>query len=167
MLKFLQGHETAARTDTAGAELLSKGANFDTAHASQYPLSTSAEPYDSAKVLSSALTMADMPAAARQMSQAWSSNKHNTDTDYPAVPLLNLDGLAAGEAQSAAQLLAVHNLHKENDDRFDAITRALESDATYKPGSYGSITEGTFVAFVTATPAGAANMPFCVLYVHM
>ena len=34
---------------------------------------------------------------------------------------------------SVAQLLAVGNLHKQNDDRFDAITQALEQDLLDSP----------------------------------
>ena len=52
-------------------------------------------------------------------------------------------GLPAG-FESLAQLLAVGDLHKQNDDRFDAITQALEQDLLDSPRrSSAGMREGT------------------------
>lgn len=59
-----------------------------------------------------------------------------------------MEAYAADEAKSAAQLLAAGHLHKENDDRFNAVTQALERDADYKPGSVrAGVTEGAKPGF--------------------
>ncbi len=53
-----------------------------------------------------------------------------------------MEAYAADDAKSAAQLLAAGHLHKENDDRFNAVTEALEREADYKRGSIRAVTEG-------------------------
>ena len=56
---------------------------------------------------------------------------------------------AADDAKSAAQLLAAGHLHKENDDRFNAVTQALEREADYKPGSVrAGVSEGAKPGFI-------------------
>jgi len=64
------------------------------------------------------------------------------------VPKLDVEAYAADDAKSAAQLLAAGHLHKENDDRFNAVTEALEREADYKPGSARAVTEGAKPGFV-------------------
>ena len=65
------------------------------------------------------------------------------------VPKLDVEAYAADDAKSAAQLVAAGHLHKENDDRFDAITQALEREADYKPGSVkASVSEGAKPGFL-------------------
>lgn len=59
-----------------------------------------------------------------------------------------MEAYAADDAKSAAQLLAAGHLHKENDDRFNAVTQALEREADYKPGSVrAGVTQGAKPGF--------------------
>ena len=65
------------------------------------------------------------------------------------VPKLDAKAYAADDAKSAAQLLAAGHLHKENDDRFNAVTQALEREADYKPGSArAGVTQGAKPGFI-------------------
>lgn len=60
-----------------------------------------------------------------------------------------MEAYAADDAKSAAQLLAAGHLHKENDERFNAVTQALEREADYKPGSARvGVTEGAKPGFI-------------------
>ncbi len=122
-------------------ELVSKKATLgsDSTWATLYSPASAAAPADSASV---AVSTAGQAAATQRRTQG--TQKQGEFTSHQGErALLSLDCLAAGEAKSAAQLLAVGNLHKENDDCFNALTRALEQDVDYRPGSNrGSVKEG-------------------------
>ena len=95
-----------------------------------------------------ALGQSEPAAAMHRLSQAGPMGA--TGGHQVELPLMCTHSLLGEDVRSAAQLLAVGHLHKENDDRFYAITCALERDVDYKLGTI-RVKEGVRHKFMSHT----------------